>query len=164
MSDSIEPDHSAAAAHSPTDFEKDVVALCGVLEQWRAELKTAEKLPPDESPRFDRRAACYALCFFILYWLATTAASFVKTNIFASHLLSIAALAFLATSPLFILRATGLRTRQSWRALFTELLVKDNYLFTGLLERLRTDFSATSRLRPFSTCTLITVQERITLE
>jgi len=161
MSDSS--DGPAPPARSPTDFEKELVELCGVLEHWRAELKAAEKLRANESPHFDRRAACYAICFFILYWLATTAASLAKANVLASHLLFYAALAFLVMSTLFVFRATGLSTRQSWRALFTELRVKDNYLFTALQERLRTDFSATDCLRPFSTSTLIAAQERITL-
>ncbi|HTB81464.1 MAG TPA: hypothetical protein VK717_11315 [Opitutaceae bacterium] len=167
MSDSIEPDHSASAAHSPGDFEKELLALCGVLEQWRAEQKVIEKAKLNEFLPLNWRAALYSACFFALFRLTAAAVKFFKIpdhNLGASLPVLTLLLFFLGCALLFAVRAAGFGTGQFWRTIFEELKNKDNYPFAPLLNGLRVDFSATDRLRPFSTHTLVAAQERISLE
>jgi hypothetical protein len=160
-------DGPASSAPNPADFEKELLELCHVLEQWRAERKAIEESEFKEFLPLNWRAALYSACFFALCRLTVVAAKFFKIpdyNLGASLLALALLFSFLGCALFFAVRAAGLGTAQFWRTIFEEFKNKDNYPFAPLLNGLRADFSAADRLRPFSTNTLIAAQERITLE
>jgi hypothetical protein len=158
--------HESSAVVGQTDFDRSLVALCRLLEQWTAERQSVMAAAPDEFPPFNRKAAVHVLIFAALFGVGMAEQKmlmswgFKTAQGFAALLMLIA---LIVGALLLVFEATGVLTKRFWRALFSTFK-KDNYPFTQLVGFLTFDLSATEKLSPFSTDVLEAGEKRISIE
>jgi hypothetical protein len=155
---------------SQPTFETQIVELCHVLEQWRAERKEALATDSNDFPRFEWKAGWQSLVFYVVYGLS----SFLLVKYKNSHdsLSAISAIALALTviisgvagSLLLLFQAIGLGKAQFWRTLKRQITTKDTYPFSTLHYSIRIDLEASPRLRSYATNLLVVVHERLGLE
>ena len=144
-------------------FEGQLVSLCRLLEQWRAESKTERTQIPDDFPETRWPAARRSLIFFALGQIAILEQSRlnyvreIPTLALYLVLLAICGGAF----SVLLLHALGIFDRQFWRAAKLMLKKKDNYPFTPLVRSIETDLVAAKKLSSFSDNILKVAYQRI---
>lgn len=152
----------------PSRFVSQLLNLCGELESWRSDEKTAAKNSVRGFPPFEWKAGIQSLVFFITFLISSYSFRWVQSahNIYATLAIVIAALISFPAAPiLFIFQACGVAKGQFWRALFSfRSRPKDNYPFTPLATGLRYDAHHGIRLQRFRTETLKCMLNRISEE
>jgi hypothetical protein len=144
-------------------FEGQLISLCRLLEQWRADCNTESAADPDDFPDPNWRVAGRSLIFFALGQIAIFEQSRlnyvhgIPTLCLYIMLLAVCSGAFLV----LLFHALGVFERQFWRALKLIFKKKSNYPFTPLIRSIETDLAAAKMLSSFSDEIVTVVRERL---
>lgn len=149
-------------AANSSRFGAEVLQVCRLLEQWRAEEKRPIRSDPNEFPETNWRVMAQALFFFGAGGLVILTQSWLR---FAQGWPTLGLyVVLLATCEgaglVLFFHALRIFTRQFWRAAFSP---KDNYPFSSLILRTERELSATEDLDRFSDAIVQGVQERLSI-
>jgi hypothetical protein len=163
----VNPQSASSETPGPAaDFGDQVLAVCRLLERWRAEENALIEKDPDEFPPTNWRAVGQLFVFLGLGGLTILIQSWLKfVQGPATSALFITLLAItLGASVVLTLHAPGFFQRQFWRAVWSIFRKKkDNYPFTALHRKTERDLAALPRLASFTDPLLSAVQERLTI-
>jgi hypothetical protein len=137
-------------------FEGQLVSLCRLLEQWRADCNSESAADPDDFPAPNWRAARRSLSFFVLAQIVTLVRGILTPAVYLV-LLTLCGVMCLA----LLFHTCGLFERRYWRALRLTFKRKSNYPFTPLIRNIATDLAAAKKLSSFSDEIVVAARERV---